>query len=199
MKLQRLILILMLITGSLVIAACDEAGEAGNNNTNTAINTSGVLTETYSDEGLTFQYPEGWVSANMVGQGAAIANTQEVLDIVQTSNTQMPDGAQAVLVLTVAAAGDAGVDAAGLLQSFSEGSGITDVGEVQEFTAGNRSGVMLLAHDTNTDSDGSFYVFRLGDSVFGLVTAVSKTGSYDDALIRQIVETVEYTAPTTGE
>jgi hypothetical protein len=196
MKLQRLILILMLIAGVQVFAACDEAG---NENTNTAANTTGALTQTYSDAGLTFKYPEDWVAAAMVGEGAVAANSQEVLELVQTSGTQMPDGGQAVLVLSVPAPGDAGIDAAALLQTFAEGSGITDVGEVQDFSAGNRSGVMLLAHDANTDSDGSFYVFQVGESVFGIVTAVSKSGTYDDALIRQIVETVDYSAPTTDE
>jgi hypothetical protein len=120
-----------------------------------------------------------------------------VLELAQSDaeDVALPDGAQAALVFGFAAPAEAGLDATSILELFTGESGDSEVGEMAEFTLGEREGVTVTMQDSASDSEGAFYVFPIDDTTFGIVAGISKAGNYNDALIREIVESVQFTAP----
>ena len=200
MKLRSLTLMLILLLLVPLLAACG-GDDNGNNDGDNGDSQSVSLSQTFSEAGLTFSYPEGWVAESMGGEGGVAANSQEVLELAQSDaeDVALPDGAQAALVFGFAAPAEAGLDATSILELFTSEGDDTEVGEIQEFTLGEREGVTVTMQDSASDSEGAFYVFPIDDSTFGIVAGISNTGDYNDALIREIVESVQFTPPAESD
>jgi hypothetical protein len=192
MSFKRIGLLALLLVASLVMAACggddDNGGNGGDVN----------LSQTYDAEGLTFNYPEGWVSTSG-SDGAIVASSQEALDLMESEEeSEVPEGASAVMVFAIAGVEDLGMgaeDFIGLISSEAASEEGTTVTDPEEVTVGEASGLKSMVSSSSIKGDGAVYVFLPDANTLVAVVAMSREGQYDDALTMRIAETVRYTAP----
>lgn len=191
MNIKRIVLLMILLLTMPILAACggDDDGGGGD---------AAALSQSYDEAGLSFNYPEGWIAVADSG-GALVGNSEEVLDAVDSGgDAEVPDGGQAYTILGFPAPAESGMEPAQMVEAFAAeqaGEDGTEMGDPEDVTIGDASGVKVTVSDEASKGEGAFYILRLNDAVMVAVIGIASEGDYDDALTQAIAATVSYAPP----
>lgn len=198
MTIRRFALLLVLALVAPVLAACGGDDDGGGNGDGGGEEAAG-LTQEYSQDGLSFCFPEGWVSS-IESDGALIASSQDVLDAASSGdNAEIPDGGQAYTILGFPAPVASGISPAQMLELLAAeqaGEEGTEMSDPEDVTIGDASGVKVTVTDAATKGEGAIYILRPNDDVMIMVIGLASEGDYDDALTQEIAANVSYAPPT---
>lgn len=189
MVLYKIILSALLLT---LLAACQPDTSNGSTaQTDPESATIVELSEQFADNGLTFNYPNGWVTKGNDGEAAIIANRQPVLDAMDTSNDLfIPDAGDLGIFLFVvppilASPGSTPGQVLDLFTEFPQSDGLV-LGDISEITLDGKLAARLTAK--NDRGQGEVIAVDAGDEIVVLLALAPQSG------YKRYVSTIEQIA-----
>lgn len=210
MKFRRLSWLILLVVLSMVLVACggdDDGGDGDDSGDGDAASAIELGQAVESEEGLSFDIPEDWVFEAEFGQ-VTIASSEDVMATMDTDATSLGEGNAAAVVALLPAdtleilelAADA--SPADVLNAFAGNEGAPEIGDIEEFEAGgNAAAIAAGSQSIDEVTIDSTQVAVSLNGAFALFNFVADEGQLEgfDSIIRAIVGSAEYTAPSGGE
>ncbi len=159
------------------------------------------LSQGYDNEGLSFNYPDGWVAVDDMGQ-IMIASSQETLDLMMGEDSAGPPLSQlgmAIILMPLEELG-LGDDATpmSVMEMFLpmlQSEGEMEFSELSEETIAGKTAVHAEASDENMQV--AIIIVDVGGGAFALVTGAAAPGELNDFNdeINTIIGSMNYSAP----
>ncbi len=195
MKLRRLSWLLFVAILALMLAACGGGGDDGGD--------GGVdLSQSYDNEGLSFNYPEGWVVLdNGFGQ-VMLASNQETLDLMTGGDSAGPPSSQVGVSIMLMPMEEAGmgddVTPMSVMEMLLPGmqeEGEAEFTEPSEETIEDKATARVEGSDENVQA--AIIIVDIGNGTFVMATGAAAPGELDDFNdeINAIIGTMSYSAP----
>lgn len=203
-KKWRYLIFVLLLVVPLVLAACggDDDDDNGDNGDNGDVELTQDFT---SADGISFQYPEGWVASDQEGQ-VFVANSQTALDKMIAGGVENnPTEGEAAFLVTGIPLDMMGVDAASAslddvftqMTSAMTGEGMTTEGDVQDIELGDTDAKKINVSDDTSSTEGVIVGMIDSDGAFIMLVGVApegERGNVEDTVMA-VAETVDWAAP----
>lgn len=200
------LLVVLLLVVSLALAACggddDDDGGGGDQNTGDTGARTITLSETFEGPyGITVRYPQGWV-ASQQDTMVAVVSSAAVQDRLLVGEGMSLASSECMVGIFAGHPDDPTVDLTTAFNQlveaeYSEASGITHTGAIEDITVGGRPAKRLNIGFVDHDVEGVLIAFADGDViVFGMVLAGKGGLGNFEATGLAIFDSVTYSAPT---
>ncbi len=195
MKLRRFAWLLLVVILALTMAACGGGGGDGDD--------GGVdLSQSYDNNGLSFNYPAGWVLDDSAEGQVTIANSQEAMEAIESSQADGgPSSGQFGLMIMSFSAQDMGLEEGvalstvlDMLMNFMVGENGPDFSDPSEETIEGKDTVRVEGSDESVQA--AIIVVNL-ENAFAFVTgaaAPDELSDFNDE-INAIIGSISYSAP----
>ncbi len=204
MKLRRLSWLILVAILVLVLAACGGGGGDGDGSDGDGDSGDGggnLSRQNYDFNGLSFDYPGGWVVDYVTEGQVAVANSQEAMDALENQTDGGPSSGQFSLMITFFAAEEMGltedVSLAAVLEMFLGFAVDEDTPNFSvplEETVGGKNTIRVEGSDENVQAVMIVIDF---DNTYAFVTGATTLGELGDFNdeINAIIGSMSYTAP----